>query len=88
MEVRRIYMQEQMQINKVDIGIMIGDLERTGKYSDDQIQLIREDLLYGLSKESIERYTQKKYDRITSYNVCYTKLLRQACAGSKDSNGF
>jgi hypothetical protein len=90
MEVRRIYMQEQMQINKVDIGIMIGDLERTGKYSDDQIQLIREDLLYGLSKESIERYTQKKYDlkQMQVFSKCLRNNYPEEVIAAITANGL
>lgn len=83
-------MQEQKQINKVDIGIMIGDLERTGKYSDEQIQLIREDLLYGLSKESIERYTQKKYDlkQMQVFSKCLRNNYPEEAIATITANGL
>jgi hypothetical protein len=65
-------MQERMQISKMDLNTMIGNMRKTGRYSDQQIQLIQDDLLYGLSKEETERYTQKNYDfkQMQVYSRC------------------
>lgn len=65
-------MQERMQISKMDLNTVIGNLRKAGRYSDQQIQLIQDDLLYGLSKEETERYTQKSYDfkQMQVYSRC------------------
>ena len=65
-------MQERMQISKMDLNTVIGNLRKTGRYSEQQIQLIQDDLLYGLSKEETERYTQKSYDfkQMQVYSRC------------------
>ena len=65
-------MQERMQISKMDLSTVIGNLRKAGRYSEQQIQLIQDDLLYGLSKEETERYTQKNYDfkQMQVYSRC------------------
>ena len=65
-------MQERMQISKMDLNTVIGNLRKTDRYSEQQIQLIQDDLLYGLSKEETERYTQKSYDfkQMQVYSRC------------------
>lgn len=65
-------MQERMQISKMDLNTVIGNLRKVGRYSEQQIQLIQDDLLYGLSKEETERYTQKSYDfkQMQVYSRC------------------
>lgn len=67
-------MQERMQISKMDLNTVIGNLRKAGRYSEQQIQLIKDDLLYGLSKEETERYTQKSYD--FKQMLVYSRCLR------------
>jgi hypothetical protein len=55
-------MKERTQISKMDLNVIIGNLRKSDRYSEQQIQLVQDDLLYGLSKEETERYTQKNYD--------------------------
>lgn len=65
-------MQERMQISKMDLNTVIGNLRKAGRYSEQQIQLIHDDLLYGLSKEETERYIQNSYDfkQMQVYSRC------------------
>lgn len=67
-------MKERLQISKMDLNVIIGNLRKSDRYSEQQIQLIQDDLLYGLSKEETERYTQKNYD-LKQMQV-YSKCLR------------
>lgn len=65
-------MQERMQISKMDLSTIIGNLRKSDRFSEQQIQLIQDDLLYGLSKEETDRYTQKNYDfkQMQVYSRC------------------
>ncbi|MHB8130243.1 MAG: hypothetical protein ACYDEX_14725 [Mobilitalea sp.] len=65
-------MKERTQISKMDLNVIIGNLRKSDRYNEQQIQLIQDDLLYGLSKEETERYTQKNYDfkQMQVYSRC------------------
>lgn len=65
-------MKERAQISKMDLNVIIGNLRKSDRYSEQQIQLVQDDLLYGLSKEETERYTQKNYDfkQMQVYSRC------------------
>ena len=61
-------------------------LERVQAFTDSRIRLINDSanrgLVYRLNQGMVE--ARGKYiARITSYNVCYTKLLRNACTRSR-----
>ena len=65
-------MKERTQISKMDLNVIIGNLRKSDRYNEQQIQLIQDDLLYGLSKEETERYSQKNYDfkQMQVYSRC------------------
>jgi len=65
-------MKERTQISKMDLNVIIGNLRKSDRCNEQQIQLIQDDLLYGLSKEETERYSQKNYDfkQMQVYSRC------------------
>jgi len=69
---RRLQMKERTQISKMDLNVIIGNLRKSDRCNEQQIQLIQDDLLYGLSKEETERYSQKNYDfkQMQVYSRC------------------
>ena len=52
------------------------DDEETPIYSYEINDQNKEYLLFSCEKEEVHTITIRKITRITSYNVCYTKLLR------------
>jgi len=57
-----------------DISVYISKIERTKKYSQEQLQLIETDLQYGLDITDVERYCKPEYDY--SQMKVYSKCLR------------
>ncbi len=52
--------QNRKQLSEQDIGEVMNQLSRTGKYSDELLKLVKGDLEYGLSKEEVDIYLTKK----------------------------
>ena len=72
--------QNALALVRKDAAIMIRDVESKEKLIPEAIQLIQNDEKLNKLAENILLLAEKNSARITSYNVCYTKLLRsQLC---------
>lgn len=55
-------MQGRTPISSMDLKICINNLRKNPRFTEEVIQLVQDDLKYGLTKEETEEYTGKKFD--------------------------
>lgn len=79
-------MQERTPISSMDLKICINNLRKSTRFTEEMIQLVAEDLSYGLTKEETEEYTGRKFDykQMKIYSQClrngYGREVREAIA--------
>lgn len=69
--------QERMQLSEPDINEAIGKLRRTGKYEEDVLRLVKDDYLYGLSKDEIDVYLERRLTMEVRKSI--SVALREGC---------
>ena len=52
--------ENRKQLSAADIGEVLAQLRRTGKYNEDILKLVHADLEYGLSREEVDIYLTRK----------------------------
>lgn len=65
-------MQERTPISTMDLKTCISNLRKNSRFTEEMIQLVQEDLSYGLTKEETEEYTGRKldYKQMKVYSQC------------------
>lgn len=69
--------QERLQLSEQDINEAIAKLRRTGKYEEDVLRLVKDDYLYGLSKDEIDVYLERRLTMEVRKNI--SMALREGC---------
>lgn len=52
--------ENRKQMSEQDIGEVMAQLRRTGRYNDDVLKLVQADLKYGLSRDEVDIYLMRK----------------------------
>lgn len=65
-------MQERGMITNMDLKVYLGELKNNPKFTDEMLQLVEEDLRFGLTPKETEKYTGKKLDllQMKAYSRC------------------
>lgn len=65
-------MQERGMITNMDLKVYLGELKNNPKFTDEMLQLVEEDLRFGLTPKETEEYTGKKLDllQMKAYSRC------------------
>lgn len=67
-------MQERGMITNMDLRVYLENLKKNPRFTDEMLQLVEEDLKFGLSTKETEEYTGKKLDYMQM--KVYSKCLR------------
>ena len=65
-------MQERTRLSGMDLKTYLGNLRKNPKFTEEILNLIEEDLRFGLTKEETEEYSSGKYDyrQMQVYSKC------------------
>lgn len=65
-------MQERTKLSGMDLKTYLGNLRKNPKFTEEILNLIEEDLRFGLTKEETEEYSSGKYDyrQMQVYSKC------------------
>ena len=72
--------QNRKQLSAQDVGEVMSQLSRTGKYSDELLKLVKSDLEYGLSKEEVDIYLARKMPFEAKQKL--SEAMREGVAGN------
>lgn len=67
-------MQERSMITNMDLKVYMGKLRNNTRFTEEMLQLVEEDLKFGLTPKETEEYTGKKFDY--QQMKIYSKCLR------------
>lgn len=72
-------MQERGRISSMDLQVYLGELKKNPKFTEEMLQLVEEDLKFGLTPKETEQYTSRKLDYIQMKAV--SQCLRNGYSG-------